>query len=89
MHQLEKKSLGNQKTPDKVRNLIEIKEDKIKMNESASLVIKSPAGPAFNRFRIKSAQQSNNNREYKKAPTKELKLDIGAQTTSMPNKMSD
>jgi hypothetical protein len=56
MHQLEKKSQGNQKTPDKVRNLIEIKEDKIKMNESASLVIKSPAGPAFNRFRIKSGQ---------------------------------
>ncbi len=60
MHQLEKKSHDNQKTPDKVKNLIEIKEDKIKMNESASLVIKSPAGPAFNRFRIKSGQQSNN-----------------------------
>ena len=39
--------------------MIKIKEDKQKLIESASLVIKSPAGPALGRFNRESGQTNN------------------------------
>ena len=39
--------------------MIKIKDDRQKLIESASLVIKSPAGPALGRFNRESGQTNN------------------------------
>lgn len=39
--------------------MIKIKDDRQKLIESASLVIKSPAGPALGRFNRESGQSNN------------------------------
>lgn len=41
------KNLDNSKSPERVKNMIRIKDEKQKLIESASLVIKSPTGRVF------------------------------------------
>lgn len=52
---------GDKKSPtQRAKNMIKIKDDKQKLIESASLVIKSPAGPALGgRFNRESGQTNN------------------------------
>ena len=39
--------MDNSKSPERVKNMIKIKDEKQKLIESASLVIKSPTGRVF------------------------------------------
>lgn len=55
-HQIENKNNGDKKgnLKERAKNMIKIKDDRQKLIESASLVIKSPAGPALGRFNRES-----------------------------------
>lgn len=57
---MENKNNGDKKSPtQRAKNMIKIKDDRQKLIESASLVIKSPAGPALGRFNRESNQSNN------------------------------
>ena len=56
---MENKNNEKKSPTQRAKNMIKIKDDRQKLIESASLVIKSPAGPALGRFHRESGQTNN------------------------------
>lgn len=56
---MENKNSDKKSPTQRAKNMIKIKDDRQKLIESASLVIKSPAGPALGRFNRESGQTNN------------------------------